>query len=192
MDEVSLETDELQPTIKVGSFTGYILDLGDGTDAGYEMFELFDLCSDTRDFHSFVFVDDEDAEEDDIGYDINPRLVELFDIDWVDRVFILHTVEINEAYRGFNLGLAVTTQIIRDFGRGCDLVLMKGFPLQYSGDVYEKDEAGQNTGTVKQDFLTGQKKLIQYWCQLGFQPIDDSGVLALTQRSFEPYYLPYL
>jgi hypothetical protein len=193
LDEVSLEVDEQRPDVKVGSFTGYILDLGDGTDAGYEMFDLFDSCSDTRDFHAFVFVDDEDAKEvDGIEYDINPRLVELFDIDWVNRILILHTVEIEEAYRGFNLGLAVTTQIIRDFGRGCDLVMMKAFPMQYSGDMYEKDQAGEYTKTVKQDFLTGQKKLIQHWCQLGFQPIDDSGILALTQRCFEPYYLPYL
>jgi hypothetical protein len=192
MDEVSLKSDTQQPTVKVGSFTGYILDLGDADNAGYEMFDLFDLNSETRDFHAVVFVDDEDAEEDEIEFDINPKLVELFDIDWVDRVLILHTVEIEVTYRGFNLGLAVTTQIIRDFGQGCDLVLMKASPIQCSGNVYEKNEAGQNTEVIQQEFLTGQKKLIQYWCQLGFHPIDESGMLALTQSTFEPYYLPYL
>ncbi len=115
-------------------------------------------------------------------------MIDQFDLDfYINRLFVLHSVEIIPTYRGKNLGLAVATELIREYGRGCDLIVTKPFPIQFFGDAYERDAEGEPTEVERKEFVQAKKKLFAYWSQIGFSPVGKAGIAGMTYDDFMPY-----
>lgn len=113
------------PKYTVGTFEAYLLLLEEADeDMEFSAWEVMDSEPDVRGYYAPLFAQEysNEARED---------VANQFGIDfYIHRLFVLHTVEIIPSYRGKNLGLAVATELIREYGRGCDLIVTIPYPLQ--------------------------------------------------------------
>ena len=82
-------------------------------------------------------------------------------MDYCHRLLILHTLTIEEQWRGQGLGLLAIDTLFRIVGE-FELCIIKPFPLQFSGKVTDEN---------RQEFKVAQGKLQRYWARLGFKPI---------------------
>ncbi len=86
-----------------------------------------------------------------------------FDIGLWDslNVLLLSRIEIEPPYRGRGSGLTVLSRMIKRWGKGCTLAVMKPYPLQY---------CGKNADPTP-EFKNAYRKLVRYYAPLGFTKI---------------------
>jgi hypothetical protein len=93
------------------------------------------------------------------------HLREDLNLESVGNLLVVERLEIDPKHRGFGLGLLSLLKTIKEFRGGCCMVAIKPFPLQYCGEgAKDKDR----------DFVPARKKLINYWCRLGFRRVPRS------------------
>jgi GNAT superfamily N-acetyltransferase len=92
-----------------------------------------------------------------------PAIRRLFHLEPFDslNVLLLARLEIEPPYRGRGIGLTVISQMIKRWGKGCTLAVMKPYPLQYVNKTAEATSEFKNT----------YQKLAQYYARLGFSKI---------------------
>ena len=127
--------------------------------------EVFEICS--------VLFDTETGK-------CKPQVKKLFGERTFNGVLLIHHLRLDPNCRGRNWGLAVMQDVIRTFGRGCGLVGILPFPLQYRD---REDEMIQKDG-FKTSLPDSLKKLREYYSLIGFKQIGDSNVFALSLRDF--------
>jgi hypothetical protein len=99
------------------------------------------------------------------------KVDQLFDhIPRTSNVLLIDRMEIEQAHRGRMIGLIVMLKLIRRYGKGCSLVAIKPFPLQYDGKVAGQEEA------LERD----REKLVRYYSRLGFQRIRGADFYAIS------------
>lgn len=121
--EVGLEIVEANEVIGTASFLK--LDADAALADGVSLFEMCDsYTQESYDCGEAVFGPDW------CGFNRNVR--RLFDdLPFSGNVLILDRLEILTAFRGRRIGLLALLRIMRRWGKGCALVVMKPFPLQY-------------------------------------------------------------
>jgi GNAT superfamily N-acetyltransferase len=163
--EVELEIVEADQVI--GTATLYVFN-ADGADAAGH--SLHDMC----DAHSQTTYEGGLAVYQMIGRvnAFRPAIRRLFHLEAFDslNVLLLAQLEIEPPYRGRGIGLTALSRMIKRWGKGCTLAVMKPYPLQY----VEKE--AEDTP----DFKNACQKLVRYYAPLGFIKIP-------SQRGNGPY-----
>lgn len=154
--KILCETDEegqqKSKVITIGRIRGQKLDLCEACERRCSMFQVCDGESqELYDIYEAIF-------DHHRGNEIREDL----DLDSFGDVLIIHDMKIAPKYRGHKLGLLAMLQTIKTMGGGCSMAVIKPFPLQFSGEVTEKNQ---------KKFDAALKKLNEYWERVGFIPI---------------------
>ena len=83
---------------------------------------------------------------------------------WGGDVLFIAKLELDRSVRGIGLGHAVTYSVIRRFGAGRSLVLIKPFPLQFCGTLGKGA-----TPEHREAFEAAQRRLQTYYGTMGFE-----------------------
>jgi hypothetical protein len=154
--EVYLEIVEASQVI--GTATVYVIDADSAEAAGESMYFVCD------DFDQNTY-NCGDAVYDMAGRanEFRPAVRRTFNIEPWDslNVLLLSQVEIEIPYRGRGIGLTVLSRMIKRWGEGCTLGVMKPYPLQYCGKDAEDTP----------EFKNAYRKLVRYYALLGFTKI---------------------
>jgi hypothetical protein len=131
---------------------------------GESLYLLCDYEQDTLDCACAVYNLDEDV--------LSSKVEELFDfiLPCTLNILLIDRMEIEPAYRGRMIGLITLIKLIRRYQKGCSLVAIKPFPLQYTGEVKGQEEA----------FERDRQKLVRYYGKLGFRHIPDTDFWAIS------------
>jgi hypothetical protein len=166
------------PKYTVGTFEAFLLLLEElGEEMEFSALEVMDSEPDVRGYYDSLFAQDYSSEA-------KEEIAEQFGIDfYIRRLLVLHPVEITPSCRGKNLGLALATELIREYGRGCDLIATIPYPLQSTRNAKAPVDLEEHENEAKR-IEDGKKKLTEYWKELGFQKVGDSGVLAMNYVQF--------
>jgi len=78
------------------------------------------------------------------------------------NVLVLDWIKIEPPFRGWGLGRKALARMIKKYGPGCTLVIMKPFPLQFEGVLGTYDSA---------EFVAAYRKLIRFYAPLGFSNV---------------------
>jgi hypothetical protein len=169
-----------KPKTKLGEVKLMVVQVGNALNAGMSLFELFHTHQQTHDIGSLLF--------DELFEDHSSWIKRHFDDAFVwDDVLVLDRLTIDPAVRGQGLGLVVLDRVMSDWSRGCSLVAMKPFPLQY--------EAGApnmfNVAELKlEKFKAGKaesfRRLRAYYSKLGFERIGRSKIYVLSTHNKRP------
>jgi hypothetical protein len=112
--------------------------------------------------------------------DFRPHVEKMFpDSISVDDLLLLDRLTIYPIGRGQSLGLAVLHQVIEDWARGCSLVVIKPYPLQFVASDKRSDDWNQ----LALDAFPSEKKtafgaLRNYYQRLGFRRVGRSDFYA--------------
>jgi GNAT superfamily N-acetyltransferase len=77
------------------------------------------------------------------------------------NVLLISQIKIEPPYRGRGIALAFVSRVIKRWGKGCTLAVMKPYPLQYCGEDAEDTP----------EFKSAYRKLVRYYAPLGFAKI---------------------
>lgn len=136
-------------------------------------------------FHIFDCHSDETSELFDVLFDLKTdsfkdTVLDQFDILGIGDILYVDTLKIPAKHRGRNLGLLTARELIKLYGGGCDLVICKPFPMQFSG---QKPNEGGSRDPFYRNFTKDQKlafqKIRAYWRTLGFKRIPKSDFYAM-------------
>lgn len=112
--------------------------------------------------------------------DFHPHVEEMFpDAIPMDDLLLLDRITIYPIGRGQSLGLAVLHQVIEDWARGCSLVIIKPYPLQFEATDKRSDDWNQLAlHTFPSAKRTAFGTLRNYYQRLGFRRIGRSDFYA--------------
>lgn len=77
------------------------------------------------------------------------------------NVLLISLIKIEPAYRGREIGLTALSRMIKKWGKGCSLAVMKPYPLQYCGKDAE----------ATPEYKSAYRKLVRYYAPLCFTKI---------------------
>jgi hypothetical protein len=141
--EVYLEIAEASQVI--GTATLYVIDADDAEAAAESMYVVCDgFDQNTYNCGDAVYEMAGRVNE------FRPAVRRTFNIEPWDslNVLLLSQVEIGPSYRGRKIGLTVLSRMIRRWGKGCTLAVMKPYPLQFCGkDAEERRSLKMVTGS---------------------------------------------
>jgi GNAT superfamily N-acetyltransferase len=147
-----------------GTMRLHLASISSASEAGHAAFHVLDSLSETAAF--LPLLDD--------GGDWSETVQDQF-IDVVDRDLLIVTeVKVDHRYRGRGLGIMAVNTAIDCFSRGCGLVAIKPFPLQFNHwtDPSWKPETPLPEGVSKeQAFRSALKKVEKHWARLGFRRV---------------------
>jgi GNAT superfamily N-acetyltransferase len=120
--------------------------------------------------------------------EFHPLVEEMFpDACPTGDILLLHRLTIHPLARGKRLGLAVLHRIIEDWSKGCSLVVMKPFPLQFEA---EPDKKANWTDLKLETFSPSESvafgRLRNYYQHLGFKRIGQTKYFALSPDNVRP------
>lgn len=102
---------------------------------------------------------------------------------WAPNLLIIDRLVISPQYRGKGLGLHTLAGLVREFSRGCGLVAMKPFPLQYEGGN-SADDGSDEFRAMRLDLFRGsleeaRRKLVKYYSRAGFARVPRTDFMVL-------------
>lgn len=103
------------------------------------------------------------------------RLSNRFDFAF-SGLLVIATVEVEEPYRGHDVGLALVRRTMDIYGKGCGIIALEPFPLQYSNSG-ERRPPG---------FVAARRKLIKHWRRLGFELLPRTPYMVLNTAYLQP------
>ncbi len=107
------------------------------------------------------------------------KLVKAIDPSACGDLLYLASMTIDPKFRGHKLGLKAVTRCIETFADWTTVVACMPHPLDL-----EKDESGK---VINQEALKkGKIRLGSYWSRLGFSPLPDSNVYAMSMECRQP------
>lgn len=162
---------------EVGSMTVCVADLAGGRKAGYVPGELFDDRTSTACFRELLI----GCWATGGGAVWRPRLRRLLQVGPVSgRILLIDRVEINEAYRGRNLGHSAINAAIKHLGFGCDFVTLKPFPLQFEAGhpVRQQWEASGDLEGLRRAEKAATRKLELHYGRIGFKKLAGTSLMV--------------
>jgi hypothetical protein len=157
-----VELDGVRP--KLGSLRFYIIQVGNAYNEGTSLRSVFDTYQQTMDAGCAIF--------DDSFENFCPWIRRRFDDAYPsDDLLLLDRLTLDPVVRGQRLGLAVIDRTIRDWSKGCSLVVMKPFPLQYEGGWNEKNVTELKLQGFRARKTEAFKRLREYYVRLGFERV---------------------
>ncbi|HYJ87184.1 MAG TPA: hypothetical protein VEW46_14075 [Pyrinomonadaceae bacterium] len=157
----------------VGKLRLFYLDMGAILETNISVFDLFDIRSETAPFYSALI----DTETGDLRSDLEKMLGEyIFGL----NVLIVDRLEILPEFRGKNIGLECLRLCLQQYARGCGVVALKCFPLQFEGAELD-DPAWRRKmqfGKLSRDHKRGSAKLKKYYASLGFKVLPGTDIMV--------------
>jgi len=135
-----------------------------------DLYEVFDSSQTLLDCYEIILDD---------GYECFSSALPWKDIPLRDLLYI-DTVEIEKKYRGNNLGKNAVIKTAKTYGSGCSLIILKPFPIQYSGKVGQIKKQ-QEKIKMKKAFAD----LKRYWGELGFKQLQGAEYFAFNSYDYD-------
>lgn len=156
-----------------------LVSLSTAREYGFAAFDVLDSLTDTS--HYLELIDDggEWSEA------VQDQFVDVFDSD----LLIINKVEVEPRYRGKGLGILAVRTAIESFSRGCGLIALKPFPLQFTGwkaPDWEPSVPLPHNVTKAQAFRSAIKKVEKHWARLGFRRVGKTDLWALCPAHRQP------
>jgi hypothetical protein len=174
--------DREQGTV-VGRFDASYIDVAKGLVDGMAIFDLMDASSELREI--YVTLCDRDTGE--LREDVKKLLGGVT----FRNILVINMVEILPAYRGMGLGLSMMWHLSQRHSAGCGIVALKAFPAQFrAGRLSDPERSdwdkqmGYDPNTYTVEFA--HERVILHLGKLGFVPIGDAGVMALSTAVRHP------
>lgn len=113
-------------------------------------------------------------------------------------VLIVESIQVVPAHRGRRLGLLAMRRTIDTFGQGCAVVVIKPYPLQFSG-IHNRRSPEKEAERAKWDARMAMKslgsdqraasrKLRKYWSRVGFERVGKTDYFVLDLQLAQPGY----
>jgi GNAT superfamily N-acetyltransferase len=157
----------------VGKLRLFYLDLGAILETNIRGFDLFDVRSETAPFYSALI----DPETGDFRSDLESTLGEyILDL----NVLIVDRLEILPEFRGKNIGLECLRLCLQQYARGCGVVALKCFPLQFE-DKRMSEPAWRRKmqlGKLSRNRQRSSAKLKKYYGSLGFMVLPGDDIMV--------------
>jgi hypothetical protein len=95
---------------------------------------------------------------------------------------LIDLVRLDREFRGYAFGLGAVLRCIQCFGRGCGVVALRPFPLQFTRAAEERPawRAGLQTDHFVKEQGAAEEKLRAYWGKLGFKSLGRTGYVLLN------------
>jgi len=166
--------------VLLGKLIFYVIQVGSALGHNQELDFAFDAHQETAEAGFAIF--------DLANGEFQPLVQEMFpDACPTGDILLLHRLTIHPLARGKRLGLAVLHRIIEDWAKGCSLVVMKPFPLQFEADA----ESKANWTNLKLETFSPSEsvafgRLRNYYQHLGFKRIGQTEYFALSPDTVRP------
>jgi hypothetical protein len=157
----------------VGKVRLFYLDLGAILETNISGFDLFDVRSETAPFYSALI----DPETGDFRSDLESTLGEyILDL----NVLIVDRLEILPEFRGKNIGLECLRLCLQQYARGCGVVALKCFPLQFERAELSEPawRSKMQLGKLSRDRKRSLAKLKEYYGSLGFKVLPGDDIMV--------------
>lgn len=169
------EVSEDDSDIDIGTVEVFYIDIDSALDAGVSAFELYDLFQETIGCFEEL-------------YDIKTQNVKktIFKaLEWCEpvhsNVLYINSIQIKPKYRGHNIGLAAIYRTIQQVARGCGLVILKAYPLQFiDPNLSEEPMPVEGIDKFSKDEKVATQKLIDYYSRLGFKSVPKTDYMLLN------------
>lgn len=160
--------------VRLGKFKLYRIQLSKAMEYEETAGFICDAYQETMDAGSAVF--------DFATNDFSPSVLKKFsDLDLFDDILLISHLTIYPVARGNRLGLAAIVQMIQDWSKGCSLIMIKPFPLQFEAGPPETEDRRQ---LELEKFPTSKKiaftHLRNYYRRLGFKQVGRSDFYVLS------------
>jgi len=101
---------------------------------------------------------------------------EVIDLD----LLIIDYVEVHPKFRGLGIGASAVHRTIDVFGTGCGLIACKPWPLQFAPAIASDQEVLKRLEAPNVGKDEALQRLRSYWSGLGFWPVGNTGIYALS------------
>lgn len=163
-----------ESTLRLGTLELLRIQVGNATDDGFPLWEVFDGRQETMDAGAVVYDDAFEEFRPIIGRQF-PEAMAHADI------LLVHRLVVFPFARGQDVGLAALHRAIRDWESGCALVVLKAYPLQFESDAKESPAwAAFGLENLPQDESSATKSLRTHYERLGFRRIGQTAYLGLS------------
>jgi hypothetical protein len=179
MDGKILLSMEDEEELQAGIFQLLLVSLSTAREDGFAAFEVLDSLTDTA--HYLELIDD----SGDWSQMVRHQFVDVIDSD----LLIVNKVNVDLEYRGRGLGILAVKTAIDCFSRGCGLVALKPFPLQFThweSPDWEPETPLPDGMTKAQAFRSALKKVEKHWARLGFRRIGRTDLWGLCPAHRQP------
>lgn len=95
-------------------------------------------------------------------------------------LLVIDCIEIYPRFRGHQIGLQVLDRTIDIFGPGCGLAVCKPWPLQFTPAFAANRRKLQRLQVSNLSEKEAVEKLRSYWSRIGFCPVGQTGLYALS------------
>lgn len=165
--------------VLLGKLNFFVIQVGNAVNHHEELAYVCDAYHQTMEAGSAVF--------DLVNNGFHPHVQEMFpDACDVDDILLLDHLTIHPLARGQRLGLAVLRQVIEDWSKGCSLVVIKPFPLQFEAEAQKSEKWTQlELGKFSSSEKIAFGKLRNYYQRLGFSRIGRTEFYALP--TYDPF-----
>jgi virulence-associated protein VapD len=159
-------SDELEEKRKkAGKIEASYVHISQALNDDQDLYEVFDSSQTLLDCYEIILDND---------YECFSSALPWEDIPLSDLLYI-DTVEVEKKYRGNNIGKNAVIKTAKTYGSGCGLIVLKPFPLQYSGKL-EQIKKQQEKIKMKKAF----DDLKRYWGELGFKQLPGAEYFAFN------------
>jgi GNAT superfamily N-acetyltransferase len=102
-------------------------------------------------------------------------------------LLIIDYIEVYPKFRGLGIGAYAINRTIDVFGSGCGLIACKPWPLQFTPAIASDAKALKRLDAPNVAEEAALRKLRTYWSRIGFWPLGNTGIYALSvsQRGCE-------
>lgn len=148
----------------IGKVRLFYLDMGAISETNISVFDLFDIRGETEPFYSALIDYDTNDFKSDLEEILGEYIIDL-------NLLIVDRLEILPEFRGNNIGLECLRRCLQHCARGCGVVALKCFPLQFEGAGLD-DPAWRRKmqiGKLSRDHKRSLAKLKKYYASLGFK-----------------------
>ena len=173
-------SDNVDRDVLLGKLMFYLVQVGSALGYNRELDFAFDAHQETTEAGFAIF--------DMANEEFQPLVQEMFPhASPTGDILLLHRLTIHPLARGKRLGLAVLHRVIEDWSKGCSLVVMKPFPLQFEADADRKaDWTDLKLGTFSPSQGMAFERLRKYYQHLGFKRIGQTDYFALCPDNIRP------
>jgi hypothetical protein len=157
----------------VGKVRLFYLDLGGILETNISVFDLFDVRSETAPFYSALI----DPETGDFRPDLESTLGEyILDL----NILIVDRLEILPEFRGKNIGWECLRLCLQHYARGCGVVALKCFPLQFERTELSEPawRRKMQLGKLSRDRKRSLAKLKKHYGSLGFMGLAGGDIMV--------------
>lgn len=168
---------EHETFVEIGRFSVIFVDITGGEETGISPHETLDGMEKTEDMAIFF---------DDDGTEYSEAVLKVFDNVVLGRnLLLIDRIEILPAYRGYGLASLTMKALIRRFGRGAGMAVIKPFPLQFEMDLpnlygdWKEWRQRMGYSDMKGSEASATKALKAFYKKIGFKAFPKTKLMLM-------------